>query len=139
MTAEQQEKIETIIEDCGYSTGGNRKLKSGGFCFTHKDGLPNFGLWIMPDNKTDGFLEDFIKSSIIQSEFNLLAHANSTVTQLPAPKFKTIHKSKADIATWMAWQTMPGQPLVGAVGGNLLDFNNSQAKNFIDWLKHIYG
>ncbi len=132
-------KIAKILRDSGYSLPDNPQKSSAGFLFPHTDGLPDFGLWIMPNNSTDGLLEDFIKASIINAEKPLLSHAIKIVEKLPTRKFKEIHLRKAEIATWMAWQTMPGQSLDGAVVGKLLDFQTGQAKHFLDWLKKVYA
>jgi len=131
-------KIALILRNSGYNLPDNPPKTPAGFIFTHTDGLPDFGLWIMPNNTKDGMLEDFIKASIVCTEKPLLAHAQTTVNSLPNRKFKDIHLSKAEIATWMAWQTIPGQSIAGAVGGKLLDFQTGQAKQFLDWLKKVY-
>jgi len=132
-------KIALILRNSGYNLPDNLPKSPAGFIFPHTDGLPDFGLWIMPNNSTDGSLEDFIKASIMNAEKPLLSHAIKIVEKLPTRKFKDIHLRKAEIATWMAWQTMPGQSLDGAVGGQLLDFQTGQAKQFLDWLKNVYA
>jgi hypothetical protein len=131
-------KISLILRNYGYNLPDNPPKLPADFLFPHTDGLPDFGLWIMPNNSTDGLLEDFIKASIINAEKPLLAHAIKIVDELPIRKFKGIHLRKAEIATWMAWQKMPGQSFDGAVGGRLLDFQTGQAKQFLDWLKKVY-
>ncbi|MEI7866495.1 MAG: DUF3226 domain-containing protein [Candidatus Methylumidiphilus sp.] len=136
--SETWRKITGILRESGYCIPENPPTSTNGFIFTHTDGLPDFGLWIMPNNTKDGMLEDFIKASIVCTEKPLLAHALTTVNSLPNRKFKDIHLSKAEIATWMAWQTIPGQSIAGAVGGKLLDFQTGQAKQFLDWLKKVY-
>ena len=131
-------KISMILCNSGYRIPNIPPKSTGGFSFSHNDGLPNFGLWIMPNNATDGLLEDFIKTSILITEKSLLEHAITTVKNLPNRKFKDIHLSKAEIATWMAWQKMPGQSIAGTIGGELLDFKAGQAKQFLDWLRLVY-
>ena len=59
-----------------------------GLLFKHPDGLADLGLWIMPDNRSDGALEDFITSCIIKSEEFLFQLAQKSVTALKEPKFK---------------------------------------------------
>jgi hypothetical protein len=135
---ETWKKITSILAQSGYTIPKRPIKANGGMCFTHSDGLPNFGLWIMPDNLNNGFLEDFIKQSIIGTEKTLLTHANSTVEALAPKKFKSHHRSKAEVATWMAWQATPGQAMAGAVGAGLLNFRAGLAKQYIDWLKQIY-
>lgn len=116
----------------------SNKVKTGGYRFKHTDGLPDFGLWIMPNNTDDGLVEDFIKSTIIAAQIPLLNKAVRTVDSLKTPLFKSIHKSKADVATWMAWQEVPGQAMHGMVGGKFIDFTSGEAKNLVTWLRSIY-
>lgn len=126
--------VQRILQDWGYDISS----ATNGFIFKHPDKLPDFGLWIMPDNASDGLIEDFIKQSVIASDLPLFNRAAMAVSALPEPKFKPIRASKAEVATWMAWQEKPGQPLAGAVGQNLIDFDNGLPKLFIEWLRQVY-
>jgi hypothetical protein len=132
-------KTADIFRDAGYNVGSHPKPQPGGYVFSHNDGLPDVGFWIMPDNSSDGLLEDLVKSVIIDDEKALFKSAEDCVNHLNSPKFKQIHHIKAEVATWMAWQKNPGQPLFGAVGGGLLDFQSGVGTLFIDWLKRVYG
>jgi hypothetical protein len=132
-------KIAAILKDQGYKTSLALKPRQGGYYFTHSDGLSDFGLWVMPNNQNDGFIEDFIKGSIAANQKTLLAEAVASVGKLKAPLFQTIHRSKADVATWMAWQKVPGQALHGVVGGKSVDFTSGVAKELMDWMNKIYS
>lgn len=70
-----------------------------GLIFRHSDGLPDLGLWVMPNNDNDGMLEDWIKDCIHQDEKPLFTHAESIVEALNPKRFKPIHLSKAEVAT----------------------------------------
>ena len=131
--------VTALLEENGYQIPPKPSAASAGFRLPHKDGLADFGLWIMPDNFSDGMLEDFIKGSVMQSEQGLLDHACQTVAALPTTKFKPNHQSKAEVASWMAWQESPGQGLNGAVGGRLLDFKSGLAQQYVAWLKEVFS
>lgn len=135
-------RVKNILESKDYDIKTPGRQPSSGFVFKHHDGLPDFGLWIMPDNRNDGLIEDFIKQSIATSDKELFKRAAKTVADLPKPtKFRTIHTSKAEVATWMAWQEMPGQKLaatVGKEGRHLIDLNTGLPKLFLDWLRRVY-
>jgi hypothetical protein len=133
------EKVAVILKEYDYKVGASLKSRPGGYCFKHSDGLPNFGLWIMPNNGADGLLEDFIKDSISANQKDLFKKATDAVGALQTPLFRPIHRSKADVATWMAWQKIPGQALRGVVGGELVDFTSGNAKQLMDWLQSIYS
>lgn len=132
------DKITEILEKHKYHITPPLKPRPGGYTISHTDGLSPFGLWIMPNNGTDGLLEDFIKSSVVTADADLLQHAVDTVGKLPSQKFKPIHRSKAEVATWMAWQKNPGQSLRGVVGGKLVDFESGPGKQLVDWLRTVY-
>lgn len=116
-----------------------KRLAAGsGYRFTHPDGLPDLGLWVMPDNASDGFLEDFMLQSAHLDEAQLIADAKKAVSKLASPKFPPHHRSKADAATWLAWQEKPGRGLHGSFGGNLIDWSRPPAKPFEEWLKAVF-
>ena len=116
-----------------------KKLAEGGFLFEHSDGLPPFGAWIMPDNRHDGMLEDFIKNSILDEQQVLLhRHASEVVGKLRSPLFKQIHRSKADVATWLSWQRMPGARLESTVGDCLIDLTAPLCIAFRSWLRAVF-
>jgi len=114
------------------------KNQANGLYFKHNDGLAEFGLWVMPNNQTDGMLEDFIKTCITPNEQSLFGHAVQIVQNVPNPKFKPHHYSKAEVATWLAWQKPPGHGLYYAVYDNLLDINHALFQEMELWLKNIF-
>ena len=92
----------------------------------------------MPDNYSEGMLEDWIKQSVHESETTLLGLAINTIKNLPNKKFKPIHNSKAEVATWMAWQKRPGRGFDGAIDDDLINFQCKSMTQLIKWIKHIY-
>lgn len=113
---------------------------SPGLSFTHSNGLHPFGAWVMPNNAADGMLEDWVKACIAPSELALLGHAQSSIGGIPCgPKFKPVHQTKAEVATWLAWQTKPEHGLYRAAEEvGLLD---DKAQPFVDlcaWLMQIF-
>ena len=113
-------------------------LGGGGLVYKHNDGLPDFGVWVMPDNASEGTLEDWTQQSVLPAEQALLAHAQDTVAGLPAPKFKANRLSKAEVATWLAWQDKPGEGLYFAVEGRLLDTTAALHTGLVQWLKAVF-
>ena len=115
------------------------KNQNNGLIFNHTDGFADIGLWIMPNNNDDGMLEDFIKSCIHNQEQALFNHASDTVINLTDKKFKDHHYSKAEIATWLAWQKVPSHGLYIAIKDKLLDNDNRLFQQLSDWLKYVYS
>ena len=107
--------------------------------FQHDDGLSDIGVWVMPDNAGDGMLEDWIKQSIHPQEAGLMSHASSAIDQIPGrPKFKPLRRSKAEVATWLAWQENPDHGLWQAAEADLLDESAPLLIGFKDWLGRVF-
>ncbi len=114
------------------------EYQGNGLSFKHNDGFAEFGLWVMPNNHTDGMLEDFIKTCVSTEEQSLFNHAIHTVQNVLEPKFKPHHYSKAEVATWLAWQNPPGHGLYYTVKDDLLNTNHPLFQDLAQWLKKIF-
>lgn len=110
---------------------------SSGLIFKQDDLV--FGLWIMPNNEKEGMLEDFIKTCIKSDEQALFNHASQTIQAISEPKFDTnIHLTKAEIATWLAWQKTPSHGFYISVKDNLLQIDHDLFQELERWLKQIF-
>lgn len=130
-------RVASIVAPYGFDIAVHT---TGGIVFQHDDGLADFGLWVMPNNADEGMLEDWIKQSIHPDEQGLFSHAESVVADLPKPpKFKPIHRSKAEVATWLAWQKLPGYGLYRTVEDGLINLDSIHYKNLISWIGHVFA
>jgi hypothetical protein len=124
-----------------------------GSIFQHDCGLPPVGLWIMPNHKGDGMLEDFIKQAIGPGQpQKLLERARGCVDQLPKDLklFSEFHQTKADVYTWLAWQEQPGQSFANLFPKvpkssqpskppkSLIDLESDGIKGFKGWLEQVF-
>ncbi len=121
----------------GYSIPHKPSLNNGE-AFTHPDGLPSVGLWIMPDHQSNGMLEGFVEGMVSNAtQISLLKHAESSINSLPDTLFnKSLHLTKAKIFTWRAWQKRPGIPLNKALQEGILDC--SKSATFENWLRRTF-
>lgn len=101
-------------------------------------GKPVVGVWLMPDNTTAGMLEDFV-STLVPLGDPLLARATVAIDGIPDEErhFSPLHRSKALIHTWLAWQREPGSPMGQAIGKRDLDAHAPQAQRFMAWLQRL--
>lgn len=110
-----------------------------GIIVAGQKGKPKLGVWLMPDNKNLGMLEDFLielaPQDGIEAARNCIANAQSKKLTF----FKDIHFSKAVLHTYLAWQDEPGKPLGQAVTAQVLQPHTQTAKAFIDWLKRLFN
>jgi hypothetical protein len=116
------------------SRGYERDSETGaGMIFNHSDGLYPVGLWIMPDNRSDGICEEWMCNAALESERCLVNFAVESVSSLPVQKFKEHHRSKVHVATWLAWQ-QPGS--IDPLG--LLELSQGVGGDLIQWLNTVY-
>jgi hypothetical protein len=109
-----------------------------GLLFGHED-FHDVGCWIMPDNQNEGMLEDWLCTCRNrETEQTLIDHATTAISDLPETRFKDIHRSKAEIATWLAWQKTPGHGYYEAIRAGLLDTNHPAYLALCGWLEHLY-
>jgi len=52
--------------------------------------------------------------------------------------FKPIHRAKAEVATWLAWQRMPGKPVASCVGDRLVALTASPCRRLGEWLDAVF-
>ena len=130
------DRIGAIVAPFRYHSTGS---SAGGIIYQNSDGLADFGLWVMPNNAHDGMLEDWVKQCMLSNEKPLFTHAVSAIDALPAPpKFNPIHRSKAEVATWLAWQKQPGHGLYRIVEDELIDTSCQLYKELRAWLMHVF-
>lgn len=132
------EQVSAIVHPFGFELKDTESNQNGLY-FKHSDGFSDLGLWVMPDNQREGMLEDWIKGCVKDDEQRLFQQASEAVQNIPTPKFKSHLHTKAEVATWLAWQKQPGHGLYGAIKDNLL---NSENRSFIKlerWLQKIFN
>jgi len=131
------ERVRHIVSDYRFVPANRPNI--AGSLFRSEDGLHDLGLWVMPDNRADGMLENWIKSGIAETENALMRLAENATGALEQPKFKPIHREKADVATWLAWQAAPGRGAEYIIQAGLLDLQSVQFTQFAAWLSHIFS
>lgn len=116
--------------------------ENGGTICTGKD-LPKIGVWLMPDNSLPGMLEDFVKLLVPDAQKNLLDKAVEAVKSIPENErlFVTENSdktAKAQIHTYLAWQSRPGVPYGIAIREKFLKADSPQADNLMKWIKELF-
>lgn len=132
------QELRHVLNQAGYtdvpiqSTGQGVIIQSP----TERPELPTFGAWIMPNNQDPGMLEDFLRQ-LVPADDPLLPHVEQAINSLPVQHFKDVHRPKALMHTWLAWQKDPGRPYGRAITAKYLDSNTQQGQAFTDWLQNL--
>lgn len=100
----------------------------------------SLGLWIMPDNKSPGMLEDFLSQLVPVDARGLWALAVAGVKKARKNGAKCAHPhlAKAELHTWLAWQESPGERIGAAIAKKYLDPSHDTATRFVNWFKRLY-
>ena len=115
-------------------------MEVNGLIFKHQDGLANLGLWVMPNNADDGMLENWIKHCLHPNEAILYQHGEKSIETIPSgSKFQPLNRTKAEVATWLAWQKKPGHGLYNAVNTDLLNTDAPLFKKLQAWLEYVFA
>jgi hypothetical protein len=114
-----------------------------------KDGLvidnaaegKRMGVWIMPDNSSDGSLETFLKFLVPNRLEPIWAHAveSAKVAKRIGCECRDGHMEKANLYTWLAWQDPPGQKPGESLTKKVLDPHAVSAATFVAWFKRLYA
>jgi hypothetical protein len=102
-------------------------------------GPRRLGVWMMPDNRSLGMLETFVRSLVSEDGLHGLAERSCDEATRLGARFKPTHRDKAIVHTWLAWQDPPGRQLHDAVRQRMLDPSLPPARAFIGWFRRLFG
>lgn len=133
-----------VREACRFSMPNiPNELPETGLVFTTQNSggdAIKFGVWIMPDNRMRGMMENFLVKLIPEGMAPLWTYAQEVVTEakiLGAP-FTDAHQDKANIHSWLAWQDPPGLELHQAIIKQVFSPQKAESQIFINWLRDLY-
>ena len=94
------------------------------------------GVWLMPDNQSEGMLEHFLDRLIPQDA--LWDHALDATQEARTKAAPFRHEIKARVHTWLAWQEPPGQPFGVAITARCFQAAAPEALLFVDWFRRTF-
>ena len=102
-------------------------------------GSPRVGVWLWPDNRRSGELEDFVEAMIPRDD-GVWPLAQAYVDGIPEaerrfPSGKTL---KAQLHAWLATRKTPGR-MGSAIGTGDLEVDGPVAERFADWLRRLFS
>lgn len=98
-----------------------------------------FGVWLMPDNRVPGILEDFL-AAIVPTGDVTWPHARAatlTARELGAPLAEA-DVSKGVIHAWLAWREQSGVPFGTALTSAVLRHDSDGAAAFVAWFHRMF-
>ena len=115
-------------------------IPSAGYIYSVDD-MIRIGIWIMPNNTLDGMLEDFIAFLIPPSDtlMPIIAEHIGAIEHKHLHKYKSIHRSKALIHSWLSIQEVPGTPLGLSITKKYLTADDHTCATFINWVTRLFN
>lgn len=103
------------------------------------EGSPRVGVWLMPDNRSVGELEDFARELVPASD-RVWPRAKRYIEGIPDEdrRFKPGKISKAKLYAWLASRLLP-QRMGAAITAGDLDAQAPLARQFAKWLADLFG
>jgi hypothetical protein len=102
------------------------------------------GIWVMPNNKDKGAIEEFLET-MIDKHNTLFEYAKNAVLTVQSDFkdeaiVKSIDSEKANLHTFLAWQDPPGHPYGQALASNFFKPEQSEtAKSFALWFEELFA
>jgi hypothetical protein len=114
------------------------KNQDGGFIIK-PDERPAIGVWIMPNNKDQGRIEDFV-GLLRRPDDKLWPVAEKVVQEVMAIdlRFPMVHESKARLHTWLAWQKQPGKSMGLSIKSKYVLPDCPLALQLISWFRNLF-
>ena len=98
------------------------------------------GVWLMPDNRRSGALEEFLQDLIDENNRLLQVAMDSTETaKASGAGFPESRKNKAVLHAWLAWQETPGLPYGSAIRARYFRDDSPAAAAFVQWYRDVFG
>ncbi len=133
------QSIRNMLQVAGYATAPVA-IPVDGAVITEPGKQP-IGIWIMPNNRDAGVLEHFV-GELVPRDSDLWPRAKRVVATLNrsgrlvgAPNVVM----KAQIHTWLAWQTEPGQPMGLAITKHYFDPNAQYCVDIGNWIQRLFS
>ena len=104
----------------------------------HTQDKIKLGIWIMPDNINRGMLETFLLHLRPTSDLLELSKQVIETAKSAGAPFKDVHKDKAQIYSWLAWQNPPGRQMHDAIKQKLLSEKPQLLQDFAAWFCELY-
>lgn len=99
------------------------------------DGWPHIGVWLMPDNRDSGALEEFV-ATMVPNDDPVWPLAKDYIGKVPEGALFT-RSSKAEIRAWLATHK---RPLMGAtIREGVLNTDGPLCQSFAVWLTRLFG
>ena len=98
------------------------------------------GVWLMPDNRRSGALEELLQDLVSSNDSVLpVAEQSTQRAKEQGARFADSAKRKAVLHAWLAWQARPGLPYGSAIRARYFGHDSAAALAFVEWFKRVFA
>ncbi|MCY4572147.1 MAG: hypothetical protein OXF01_05040 [Gemmatimonadetes bacterium] len=99
---------------------------------------PDVGVWVMPDNRSPGELEDFI-ADMIPEDDSVWPLSQAYIDDIPAENrlFSSKKAQRAKVHAWLAARERP-RPMGLAIGARDLEVGGTCCTHLAAWLRQLF-
>jgi len=129
-------QVKNLLSHQGFEVPGD--LPAEGLVLSN--GNVKVGVWVMPNNNTNGMLEDFI-AFLVPPDDKLLPIVDAALNDIADKKlnkYSPAHQSKARIHSWLSWQEDPGTPMGLGITKRYLTTENKSCQRLMEWLQKLF-
>ncbi|MFC1642779.1 DUF3226 domain-containing protein [Myxococcota bacterium] len=100
---------------------------------------PRVGVWVMPDNVRQGMLETMLlELRTGDQRLAQYAHDATVHAREKGACYREVHREKAELHVWLAWQDPPGLQIHMGVKAGLLAPNSQVTSGFVAWFRSLF-
>lgn len=131
---ERWAEVTTRLRTCGLAAPSKPPLE--GYV---QSGRTRVGVWLMPNNRHRGALEQFLATLVPQGD-RLFDHAKDATREALklGAAFAQHDVAKADLHAYLAWQEEPGRPYGTAIENEYLGDRSEVADAFVKWYRRLF-
>ena len=125
--------------EIGYAKVSAKPVENG-LILERQGFLPKLGVWVMPNNKLVGKIENFIRLLVAEEKENLWQIVEKVVSEIPDEEKLFANKDliKAQVHTFLAWQDEPGRPMGESITRRYFQIDAPEALNFVEWIRRLF-
>lgn len=135
--AQRWQAVADRLEKAGVSPP--HAIPARGFVADVEEYRTRVGVWLMPDNRQDGTLEQLLET-LVDRDAPLFRHATESTAEAKelGATFPAQDEPKARLHTWLAWQEEPGRPYGTAIKAEYFQHDSHTAETFVAWFRHLF-
>ena len=130
-------KISEILNAVNIDTPSSPPID--GTIIESKNRNPRIGIWLMPDNKSSGELEDFV-IQMIPDDDDIWPLAQIYINSIPktSRKFKRQKRRRAELYAWLAARKIPSR-IGWTISSGDLNVDGKLTQSFVYWLVKLFN